>query len=218
MANEFLQPDEFEMADVEMLQSRLYRWDCPALDALGDYYLKLVEARQRDVIEAHLGYCLLCRQELEALAVFLEVEPFTANQGLEPEMKASPVQQLWTMLQAGVAAMGQGRWQTAGVRGEASASVRLTFEVGGLPEPVELFVDVGEELDGYRLNAQLALSERLEALFGNALVEIWQAESLAAIVFVDEDGAFHCHLGEKSPLLIRITTQNRVVLSGRIEF
>jgi hypothetical protein len=187
-------------------------------DVLGDYYLTLVQPSQREVIEAHLAYCLLCRQELETLAVFLRVDPFTSSQTLEPETKTSPVQQLWTMLRAGAAAIGQGRLQTAGVRGYSSVPVRLTFEVGGLPEPVELFVEVEEELEGYRLDAQLALSEQLEALFGNALVEIWQAESLAAIVFVDEDGAFHCHLREKSPLLIRITTQNRVVLSGRIEF
>lgn len=218
MTNELLQPDDFETPDVQALQSRLYRWDCPLPDVLGDYYLKLVEAGQRDMIEAHLAYCLLCRQELEAFEVFLKVDPFTVSQRLEPETKMSPVQQLWTMLRASVAAMGQGRRQTAGVRGDASTPIRLTFEAGGLPEPVELFVDVTEQLDGYRLDAQLALSERLEALFGNALVEIWQAESLATIVFVDEDGAFHCHLREKSPLLIRITTKNRVVLSGRIEF
>lgn len=218
MANELLQPDDFETPDVQAFQSRLYRWDCPLPDALGDYYLKLVPPSQHEVIEAHLVYCLLCRQELEAFAAFLKVDPFTSSQPLEPETKASPVQQLWTMLRAGVSVIGQGRLQTAGVRGDASTPVRLAFEAGGLPEPAELFVDMAEQFDGYRLDAQLALSERLEALFGNALVEIWQAESLAAVLFVDEDGAFHCQLKEKSPLLIRITTQNRVVLSGRIEF
>jgi hypothetical protein len=219
MAHGPLQTGELETPDemAQLLQSRLYRWDCPSPDALGDYHLNIVQPNEREVIEAHLTHCLLCRQEVEALAAFLNRETFAATEALEPETKTSPGQNLWSTLLASVSTIYQGRLQTAGMRGDSSTPVRLTFETGDLPEPVELFLDVEKQLDGYRLEAQLALSERLEALFANALVEIWQTESLVSIVSVDEDNAFHAKLDDLSPLLIRVTTQNRMVLSCHVE-
>ena len=219
MANDPLQPDELETPDetTQVLQSRLYRWDCPSPDALGDYHLNFVQPNEREVIEAHLRHCLLCRQEVETLAAFLNIETFAATNTLDPETKTSSAQNLWSTLLASVSTIYQGRLQTAGVRGDSSKPVRLTIESGDLSEPVELFLDVEKQLDGYRLEAQLVLSERLEGLFANALVEIWQAESLISIVFVDEDGAFNCNLDDLSPLLMRITTQNRMVSSCYVE-
>lgn len=218
MANELLYESETPDEMTQLLQSRLYRWDCPSPDTLGNYHLNIVQLNEREMIEVHLTHCLLCRQELEVLTTFLSLETFAPTKTVDPDTKAPSAQNLWNTLLAGVSAIHRGRLQTAVTRGDSSAPVRLIFEPGDLAEPVELFLDTEKQLDGYQLAAQLVLSEQLESLFTNALVEIWQTESLISIVFVDEDGVFYCHLNYLSPLLIRITTQNRMVLSCHVEF
>ncbi len=54
------------------LRQKLYRFDCPTLDALRDYYLGDVSAEARQLIERHLPGCPLCSAELAELTRFDE--------------------------------------------------------------------------------------------------------------------------------------------------
>ena len=51
------QARRFEQA----LRARLYRWDCPPVQQLGDYHLGLLSQAGADAIARHLGQCERCR-------------------------------------------------------------------------------------------------------------------------------------------------------------
>jgi hypothetical protein len=56
------------------LTSKLYRWDCPSNQVLGDYQLGLLDREQALAVRAHLNVCVLCPAELATLVDFLAVD------------------------------------------------------------------------------------------------------------------------------------------------
>ncbi len=60
------------------LVQRLYRWECPPSQILGEYQLGLLSNEQNNAIRLHLTRCVLCAEEVAALAGFLENDPFLA--------------------------------------------------------------------------------------------------------------------------------------------
>src|SRR5262245_19268329 len=52
-------------------QRRLYRWDCPSSQLLGDYHLGLVTPGDERTVRRHLAQCARCAEELEELRRFL---------------------------------------------------------------------------------------------------------------------------------------------------
>jgi hypothetical protein len=56
------------------LTSKLYRWDCPASQTLGEYQLGLLNREQAAAIQAHLRACVLCSSELVTLIDFLDAD------------------------------------------------------------------------------------------------------------------------------------------------
>jgi hypothetical protein len=74
------------------LTCKLYRWDCPTSQVLGDYQLGLLLAEQRADMEDHLRHCVLCAAELVTLTNFLANDPFLVESSVSVLQFASSVQ------------------------------------------------------------------------------------------------------------------------------
>ncbi len=58
-----------------MLTSKLYRWDCPPNQILGEYHLGLLRNDLAIAVRMHLNTCVLCAAEVKALSEFLADDP-----------------------------------------------------------------------------------------------------------------------------------------------
>jgi hypothetical protein len=58
------------------LTSKLYRWDCPPNQVLGEYQLGLLSNEIAAAVTLHLGACVLCTMELTMLEQFLANDPY----------------------------------------------------------------------------------------------------------------------------------------------
>jgi hypothetical protein len=56
------------------LTRRLYRWDCPSNQILGEYQLEMLDGQLVQAVQAHLMRCVLCAAELATLTNFLTVD------------------------------------------------------------------------------------------------------------------------------------------------
>ena len=57
------------------LTSKLYRWDCPPNQVLGEYQLGLLSNERATAVKLHLSSCILCAKEMATLSQFLANEP-----------------------------------------------------------------------------------------------------------------------------------------------
>ena len=57
------------------LTSKLYRWDCPPNQVLGEYQLGLLSNEISNAVKLHLGSCVLCAAEMTMLEQFLANDP-----------------------------------------------------------------------------------------------------------------------------------------------
>jgi hypothetical protein len=57
------------------LTSKLYRWDCPPAQILGEYQLGLLSKEIAAAVRLHLGMCVNCAAEVTALSGFLAGDP-----------------------------------------------------------------------------------------------------------------------------------------------
>jgi anti-sigma factor RsiW len=64
----------YQQLDRQLVR-RLYRWDCPSSQELGEYQLGLLDAIQLDVVRLHLLTCQHCTAEIAALTEFLANDP-----------------------------------------------------------------------------------------------------------------------------------------------
>lgn len=69
------------------LSSKLYRWDCPPSQVLGEYQLGLLDAEATLAVRFHLRSCVGCTAELSTLGEFLAGDPLLVAQ-------AAPLQPL----------------------------------------------------------------------------------------------------------------------------
>jgi hypothetical protein len=58
-----------------MLTSKLYRWDCPPNQVLGEYHIGLLRNDLAVAVKMHLATCVLCTAEVAALTEFLAGDP-----------------------------------------------------------------------------------------------------------------------------------------------
>ncbi|HKF38538.1 MAG TPA: hypothetical protein VKB35_16695 [Ktedonobacteraceae bacterium] len=58
-----------------MLTIKLYRWDCPPNQVLGEYHLGLLRKDLAIAVRMHLNTCVLCAAEVRALSEFLADDP-----------------------------------------------------------------------------------------------------------------------------------------------
>jgi len=57
------------------LTSKLYRWDCPPNQVLGEYQLGLLSNDRATAVKTHLSSCVLCAVEIATLTQFLANDP-----------------------------------------------------------------------------------------------------------------------------------------------
>lgn len=57
------------------LTSKLYRWDCPSNQILGEYQLGLLSSQVAAEVKIHLSTCVLCAAEVATLTEFLANDP-----------------------------------------------------------------------------------------------------------------------------------------------
>lgn len=57
------------------LTSKLYRWDCPPSQVLGEYQLGMLDSESALEVEQHLRTCVLCAADLTTLTAFLTNDP-----------------------------------------------------------------------------------------------------------------------------------------------
>jgi hypothetical protein len=65
----------------QQLTGKLYRWDCPSSQVLGEYHLGLLGNQECLQISQHLSACVLCAAELATLSHFLEYDSLLVERG-----------------------------------------------------------------------------------------------------------------------------------------
>jgi hypothetical protein len=73
------------------LSEKLYRWDCPPSQTLGEYQLGLLDQQQAALVKNHLRTCLHCAAEAATLTEFLAHDPWLVEQA-QPSPQRSTVQ------------------------------------------------------------------------------------------------------------------------------
>lgn len=72
------------------LISKLYRWDCPSNQVLGEYQLGLLKNDQALAVRRHLEHCMLCAAELATLTEFLANDPMLVERAPATHRKEGP--------------------------------------------------------------------------------------------------------------------------------
>jgi hypothetical protein len=93
------------------LTCRLYRWDCPTSQVLGDYQLGFLPAELAGDVEDHLKHCVLCAAELVTLTNFLAHDPFLVESPVSALQLATSVQTVSPIYEKGRTL---NRWYEAG--------------------------------------------------------------------------------------------------------
>ncbi|MBV9614037.1 MAG: hypothetical protein JO031_01115 [Ktedonobacteraceae bacterium] len=70
-----LQLARYRRIELELL-SKLYRWDCPPNQILGEYQMGMLSQAQATAVKNHLRTCVLCAAEVTTLTEFLANDPF----------------------------------------------------------------------------------------------------------------------------------------------
>ncbi len=68
------------------LTSKLYRWDCPPSQVLGEYQLGLLSKELTAAVKNHLGMCVLCAAEVVTLTDFLAHDPIITERVTVPSV------------------------------------------------------------------------------------------------------------------------------------
>ena len=61
------------------LTSKLYRWDCPPSQVLGEYQLGMLSKELTAAVNNHLSMCVLCTAEVGTLTNFMANDPMLAE-------------------------------------------------------------------------------------------------------------------------------------------
>src|SRR6266702_4894535 len=82
-----------QLADYQQIElkltSKLYRWDCPPNQILGEYQLGMLSNDLATAVKLHLGMCVLCAAELATLTEFLAGDPMLVERTLLPRRSVS---------------------------------------------------------------------------------------------------------------------------------
>ncbi len=61
------------------LTKKLYRWDCPPNQILGEYQMGLLSSEMEKAVQAHLKKCVLCAAEVATFIEFMANDPMLAE-------------------------------------------------------------------------------------------------------------------------------------------
>ncbi len=70
---------DFRRLELSLL-SKLYRWDCPPNQVLGEYQLGMLDRETSLAVELHLRTCVACSVELSTAREFLSGDPMLVEQ------------------------------------------------------------------------------------------------------------------------------------------
>lgn len=182
------------------LHQLLYRFDCPDGEALGNYHLGLADAESAAVLERHLAKCPRCQADLATLVSFMAQEDQPAGLAPAPQPQA--------LLRPAAPAAPLMR-----LRGAAQPRP-LTFT---FTDELTLYVSMRIEGGSLLLDGQFAATESQEAGLQGGLVEMWQAEQLAATTFVDAQASFRAELPQVADTLLRIRRPMQPTLNCLVE-
>src|SRR5450432_2712291 len=84
-----LQLATYRRVELELL-SKLYRWDCPPSQVLGEYEMGMLQQGQGVAVKNHLRACVLCTAEVATLTEFLLNDPMLAQPVTVISKAASP--------------------------------------------------------------------------------------------------------------------------------
>ncbi len=85
-----LQLATYRRVELELL-SKLYRWDCPPSQVLGEYQMGMLPQGQVIAVGSHLRMCVLCAAEVATLTEFLSNDPMLAQPVTQKAANFSPV-------------------------------------------------------------------------------------------------------------------------------
>jgi hypothetical protein len=188
------------------LRQRLYRWDCPDAETLGEFALNLLPATEHSQIAEHVQDCPVCRQDLAAVRHFWEVideaEDREYRQIARPEKPA-----IWGTIprptRTPAIAMRGAVLTGAALRGDGPQS----FELDGL----RLVVFATQEQGYYELNGQLLGPEAPH--WRSGLVRARQGETKPILGIINERGKFQCRLPTADDTNLTITAQNGMTIT-----
>ncbi len=84
-----LQLATYRRVELELL-SKLYRWDCPPSQVLGEYQMGMLQQGQGVAVKNHLRACVLCTAEVATLTEFLKNDPMLAQPVMALPNAAAP--------------------------------------------------------------------------------------------------------------------------------
>jgi hypothetical protein len=174
------------------LRSSLYRWDCPAPQALADYHIGRPGAADQRAIARHLEECARCSEEIAELVLFMRDEAPHAEPAA-PVAAPRPASRGWSLARL------LPRAPALALRGGAAEP--LMFEADG---GVTIFLEIQPAPGGQaELRGQLVADD--QDSWAGALVEIRQSGALRATAAVDDMGAFGGPALPIIPTELRIT-------------
>lgn len=191
----------------QSLISRLYRWDCPASQQLGDYYFGLAGATDVATLAQHVELCAPCSAEIELLRTFMSATAASPLPAARPPIRST---QPWLgdliarMLPPALS-------PSPALRGATTHAI--TAEAGH----TTIILEVQPSAEGWvTLRGQILEADQDRWI--GALVELHQAGALATTTLIDEVGGFSCGLLRPDPAELRITPEiGRSVLVQQIE-
>lgn len=166
----------------DRLKRRLYRWDCPDAEALGNFAFSLLDEAEQTRVTAHLQDCPACQQDLERLRNFLQEVEKTETEEQQriarryaPRPTQRPSPRVAYPL-AGAAAFA--------LRGEVTQPVEF--------EGVTLILSTFEEDGISQLVGQLVGPQA--AQWKGGLVKALQGEAQPALAVINNRAKFECRL------------------------
>lgn len=163
------------MSDIErQLREKLYRFDCPDPQEIGEFQLKLLSEAASDRIRTHLQTCSHCRRELAELATYL--------QGLSQDLEYSFAERVRIWIAERLPDASTGQNLAFGLRGDSGTAQAYDYQAGD----AQITVEIQEDAHAQRTLLGLVLGIDVQGI----TARLWQAGEKMQTVPIDELGNF----------------------------
>lgn len=185
----------------QALGARLFRYDCPPVQALSDFHWGLLAAEPADAVAAHVQRCPACSVELAELRQNL------ADTAASQVPTAPPARTRWPSLRT-LQARSSASGPVLALRGSSDQPILATAG------PHTLFLALQPEGDqGLALAGQL-LAQPAEP-WQSGLVEVRQAGAVRYVAVLEPHGGFQCSLPTREPVELRFVAEGEPVIVFR---
>ena len=199
------------------LKERLYRFNCPSADELGDFYLEILPDAIQKRIKEHLEFCFHCRNELRVLEEFDQAE----DNEISSETAMLAVKELFIKISRHIqTVIYNPQPGLSALRGEdrrRHLHYKLEPETAG-DEKLDMYLGFEELESGYTIQVQCLPFESGSGILHDALVEIWQEGDLVDTAVINNYFNFRFQLQDLSPLVIRITNETKLIYTFQVRF